>query len=96
MKTRTIRANTRRVLAGGALVLTATLLVSGAAVGNDADVQFAEPVVDPATQAAWLYDRFCCEHAVEMAKVVYVDPATRAAWLYDHFCCEHASEMGVV
>ena len=93
MKTRKkVRVHTRRLMASGALVLAATLLVSGATVGSDADGQS----IDPETQAAWLYDHFCCEHAAEMAKVVLVDPATRAGWLYDHFCCEHAAEMGVV
>jgi hypothetical protein len=90
MKTRTmIRAHTRRVLAGGALLLAATLLVSGATVADEGDGQ----TIDPATQAAWLYDHFCCEHAAEMPSEAIVDPATQAAWLYDHFCCEHAAEM---
>ena len=86
-----VRAHTRRLLASGALVLVATLLVSGATIANQPDGQS----VDPATQAAWLYDHFCCEHASDMAREVFVDPATQAAWLYDHFCCEHAAEMGV-
>ena len=93
MKTRTmIRARMRPFLASGAVVLAATLLVSGATIGSEADGQS----VDPATQAAWLYDHFCCENAAEMARVVSVDPATQAAWLYDHFCCENAAEMGSV
>ncbi len=93
MKTRTkSRAHTRRLMASGALVLAATLLVSGATVASDAVGQS----VDPATQAAWLHDHFCCEHAADMARVVLVDQATQAAWLYDHFCCEHAADMGVV
>jgi len=93
MKTWTmIRAHTRRVMASGALVLAATLLVSGATIGNEVDGQS----IDPATQAAWLNDHFSCEHAAEMAEAVSIDPATQAAWLNDHFSCEHAAEMGVV
>jgi hypothetical protein len=93
MKTRTsIRAHARRVLASVALVVAATLIVSGATVASDAGDQ----PIDPTTQAVWLYDHFCCEHAADMARTVLVDPATQAAWLYDHFCCEHAAEMGVV
>jgi hypothetical protein len=79
-------------MAGGVLVLAATLLASGASIASDAPGQ----PIDPAMQAAWLQDHFCCEHAADMAKVVLVDPTTQAAWIHDHFCCEHAAEMGVV
>ena len=90
MKTRTnLLAHTRRVLAGGALVLAATLLASGATVATDADGQS----IDPATQAAWLYDHFCCEHAAEMTGAEPVDLATQAAWIHDHFSSEHAADM---
>ena len=66
MKTRTkFRAHTRRLMASGALVLAATLLVSGATVASDA----AGQSIDPATQAAWLYDHFCCEHAADRGVV---------------------------
>ena len=78
-----------RVATGFALVIAATLLVSGSTIGSDADGQS----IDPATQAAWLRDHFCCEHAAEMPKTMIIDPATQAAWLRDHFCCEHAAEM---
>ena len=90
MKTRAkIRAHARQVAASCALVLAATLCVTGATIGSEADGQS----IDPATQAAWLRDHFCCEHAADMAEPVVIDPATQAAWLRDHFCCEHAAEM---
>ena len=87
----TIRAHTSRVATGLALVLAATLLVSGTTIGSDDQ----GPTIDPAMQASWLYDHFCCEHAAEMppAEPAIVDAAMQASWLYDHFCCEHAAEM---
>jgi hypothetical protein len=60
----TVRAHAWQVVAGFVLVLAATLSVAGATVGSDADGQ----TIDPATQAAWLHDHFCCEHAAEMAE----------------------------
>jgi hypothetical protein len=76
-------------MTGGALVLAATMSFSGTTFGNDAD----DHSIDPATQAAWFHDHFCCEHAAQMTQVSIVDPATQAAWFHDHFCCEHAAEM---
>jgi hypothetical protein len=85
----TIRAHAWQVTTSLALVLAATLLAPGTTIASEPDDQS----IDPATQAAWLYDHFCCEHAAEMPASVTIDPATQAAWLYDHFCCEHAAEM---
>jgi hypothetical protein len=77
------------VMTGSAIVLALTLLVSGAAISSGSD----GVAVDEATQAAWLRDHFCCEHAAQMPNVVTIDQATQAAWLRDHFCCEHAAQM---
>ncbi len=85
----TIRARMWQVVTGFTLVLAATLLVSGTAIASDTDGQS----IDPATQAAWLHDHFCCEHAAQMAEAMTIDPAVQASWLRDHFCCEHAAEM---
>ena len=84
-----LRVHARRFVTGGALILAATLLVSGTTIGSEADGR----TIDPATQAAWLQDHFWCEHGAEMAEAVAIDPATQAAWLQDHFWCEHGAEM---
>ena len=59
------RTYTRRFMGGAVLVLAATLLASGATIASDAPGQPG----DPAAQAAWLQDHFCCEHAAEMGVV---------------------------
>jgi hypothetical protein len=89
-----IVASARWVATVGALAVVAALIVSGMAIGSDADGQ----PTDLATQAAWLEDHFRCEHQAEMAAGLMagdpmVDLATQAAWLEDHFRCEHQAEM---
>ena len=62
----TIRAHAWQVASGLALVLAATLLVSGTAVASEPD----GPTIDQAKQASWLYDHFCCEHAAQMHRAL--------------------------
>ncbi len=53
-----------RTGAGLALVLAATMFASGTTIGSEPESES----IDPATQAAWVYDHFLCEHAAEMAE----------------------------
>jgi hypothetical protein len=90
MKTRPmIAAPVRWLATSGALVLAATLVVSGVTIGGD---DAGQPF-DPATQAAWLEQHFRCEHPAELAAGQPFDPATQAAWLEQHFRCEHLAEL---
>jgi hypothetical protein len=86
-----IAASARRVATVGALAVVAALIVSGMAIGSDADGP-----IDPSLQAAWLEEHFRCEHQAEMDAEMLaggpIDPAVQAAWLEDHFRCEHQAD----